>query len=214
LYGLSTFCIQPPGDTPSRKAVVDALLAGCIPVVVGRGDSESVYRYPWEDVLGFDYRAILLQVSQRDWYSDLVGFLRGVDPEPYRRAILAVGASIQWHLPHGPAAARAAALGSGAAPLGCVDATPHDEAAHGLHCDGTLEARAHFGDGLLLRDEPDTFGVQAGGAVALPGSLRHALDGFVATLAGFRAVLERGTDVAGVLTARALEVAAGGTAVW
>ena len=31
-YNTSTFCVQPPGDTPTRKGIVDALLLGCIPV--------------------------------------------------------------------------------------------------------------------------------------------------------------------------------------
>lgn len=31
-YRHSTFCLQPPGDDPSRKGVMDSLLCGCIPV--------------------------------------------------------------------------------------------------------------------------------------------------------------------------------------
>ena len=33
LYADTTFCLLPPGDIPSRKAVIDAMLAGCIPVL-------------------------------------------------------------------------------------------------------------------------------------------------------------------------------------
>lgn len=29
----STFCAQPPGDTPSRKGIIDAIVFGCVPVV-------------------------------------------------------------------------------------------------------------------------------------------------------------------------------------
>ena len=32
LYLLTTFCLMPPGDTPSRRGFWDALLMGCIPV--------------------------------------------------------------------------------------------------------------------------------------------------------------------------------------
>lgn len=31
-YASATFCLMPGGDFPTRKAVVDSLLAGCIPV--------------------------------------------------------------------------------------------------------------------------------------------------------------------------------------
>jgi hypothetical protein len=31
-YRSSTFCMQPPGDDPSRKGVMDSILCGCIPV--------------------------------------------------------------------------------------------------------------------------------------------------------------------------------------
>ena len=31
-YRYSTFCLQPPGDDPSRKGVMDSILSGCIPV--------------------------------------------------------------------------------------------------------------------------------------------------------------------------------------
>ncbi len=33
LYRRSVFCLSPPGDSPTRKGIFDALLAGCIPVV-------------------------------------------------------------------------------------------------------------------------------------------------------------------------------------
>ena len=37
LYWESTFCLQPGGDTITRKAIVDALLLGCIPVLFHKG---------------------------------------------------------------------------------------------------------------------------------------------------------------------------------
>lgn len=35
VYGDSTFCLQPGGDSPYRKGLYDSILAGCIPVVFG-----------------------------------------------------------------------------------------------------------------------------------------------------------------------------------
>jgi hypothetical protein len=34
-YGDSLFCFQPAGDTPTRKGLFDAVMAGCIPVLFG-----------------------------------------------------------------------------------------------------------------------------------------------------------------------------------
>ena len=33
LYAQSVFCLQPPGDSPTRRAFYDSLLFGCIPVI-------------------------------------------------------------------------------------------------------------------------------------------------------------------------------------
>jgi hypothetical protein len=35
VYGNSVFCLQPAGDTPTRKGIFDAAMAGCIPVFFG-----------------------------------------------------------------------------------------------------------------------------------------------------------------------------------
>lgn len=41
----SEFCLQPPGDSPTRKSVFDSLIIGCIPVLF---DPFTVYyQYPW-----------------------------------------------------------------------------------------------------------------------------------------------------------------------
>lgn len=44
LYRQTTFCLLPTGDIPSRKAVFDMLIAGCIPVVF---DSRQIDLYRW-----------------------------------------------------------------------------------------------------------------------------------------------------------------------
>ena len=44
LYRHTTFCLLPTGDIPSRKAVFDMLLAGCIPVIF---DSRQIDLYRW-----------------------------------------------------------------------------------------------------------------------------------------------------------------------
>jgi len=43
-YWTSTFCLQPGGDTVTRKGIVDSLLLGCIPVLFQRG---QLLQWPW-----------------------------------------------------------------------------------------------------------------------------------------------------------------------
>ena len=41
----ATFCLQPPGDTPTRRSTFDGILAGCIPVFFE--DLSSKKQYQW-----------------------------------------------------------------------------------------------------------------------------------------------------------------------
>uniref|UniRef100_A0A803LRB1 Exostosin GT47 domain-containing protein n=1 Tax=Chenopodium quinoa TaxID=63459 RepID=A0A803LRB1_CHEQI len=45
LFMESEFCLQPDGDSPTRKSVFDSLIAGCIPVVFDPFTAH--YQYPW-----------------------------------------------------------------------------------------------------------------------------------------------------------------------
>lgn len=45
VYRRSIFCLCPPGDDPARKALFDAILSGCIPVIF---EVATIYnQYPW-----------------------------------------------------------------------------------------------------------------------------------------------------------------------
>lgn len=41
----SVFCLQPPGDSPTRKGIFDALLSGCVPVLFGRDQAVEQYLF-------------------------------------------------------------------------------------------------------------------------------------------------------------------------
>lgn len=41
----ASFCLQPPGDTPTRRSTFDAILAGCIPVFFEELSAKSQYRW-------------------------------------------------------------------------------------------------------------------------------------------------------------------------
>ncbi|CAH1777201.1 unnamed protein product [Owenia fusiformis] len=48
----SIFCLQPPGDTPTRKSFYDMLLTGCIPVIFTPHPS---YFYPFQNLIKYNY---------------------------------------------------------------------------------------------------------------------------------------------------------------
>jgi hypothetical protein len=53
----SVFCLQPPGDSATRKSYYDAIISGCIPVIF---HDEQTISYPFEDKFRLkDYTVIL-----------------------------------------------------------------------------------------------------------------------------------------------------------
>ncbi|XP_009788180.1 putative arabinosyltransferase ARAD1 [Nicotiana tabacum] len=76
----SVFCLSPAGDTPSSARLFDAIVSGCIPVIVS-----DELELPFEGIL--DYRKIALFVSssnalQPGW---LLSFLKGVSAAQIKR---------------------------------------------------------------------------------------------------------------------------------
>lgn len=45
LFMESEFCLQPPGDSPTRKSLFDSVVSGCIPVLFD--PFTAYYQYPW-----------------------------------------------------------------------------------------------------------------------------------------------------------------------
>jgi len=91
----STFCINPPGDTETRKAIFDALVLGCIPVIF---HPQSLSNYPihlphWQSV------SVLVSESQFTSMSNLFDYLNSISQEEILRkqmAIRDVGYSLQY----------------------------------------------------------------------------------------------------------------------
>ena len=48
----SVFCLQPAGDSPTRKSVYDAIVCGCIPVFFAL-DYQPVVTWPFHDILNY-----------------------------------------------------------------------------------------------------------------------------------------------------------------
>ncbi|KAJ0967037.1 hypothetical protein J5N97_023954 [Dioscorea zingiberensis] len=62
LFMESEFCMQPPGDSPTRKSVFDSLVSGCIPVLFD--PFTAYYQYPWH--LPEDHRKYSVFVDQEE----------------------------------------------------------------------------------------------------------------------------------------------------
>lgn len=43
IFHRSRFCLQPPGDSPTRRSFFDAMLAGCIPVIFNKNSAWTQY---------------------------------------------------------------------------------------------------------------------------------------------------------------------------
>ncbi|KAM7463562.1 hypothetical protein LguiA_031683 [Lonicera macranthoides] len=71
----SVFCLNPAGDTPSSARLFDAIVSGCIPIIIS-----DELELPFEGIL--DYRKIALFVSSSDAVKPglLLTFLRSVNP--------------------------------------------------------------------------------------------------------------------------------------
>ncbi|KAL6541428.1 hypothetical protein OROGR_010914 [Orobanche gracilis] len=81
----SIFCLNPAGDTPSSARLFDAIVSGCIPVIV----SEEL-ELPFEGIL--DYRKIAVFVSSSDALQPgwLLPYLRSISPAQIREKQLSL----------------------------------------------------------------------------------------------------------------------------
>ncbi|XP_022718578.1 probable arabinosyltransferase ARAD1 isoform X1 [Durio zibethinus] len=75
----SIFCLSPAGDTPSSARLFDAIVSGCIPVIIS-----DELELPFEGIL--DYRRIAIFVSSSDAVQPgwLLRFLKGISSTQIR----------------------------------------------------------------------------------------------------------------------------------
>ncbi|CAN8232781.1 unnamed protein product [Cochlearia groenlandica] len=62
LFQDSEFCLQPPGDSPTRKSVFDSLISGCIPVIFD--PYTAYYQYTWH--LPEDHKRYSVYINQEN----------------------------------------------------------------------------------------------------------------------------------------------------
>ena len=102
VYKKSVFCLCPPGDDPARKAVFDAIISGCIPVIFH--ESTLYNQYPWHFNEG---EALEISISVpgdkvRRNQIKFMEFLEKVSPEVIKmkqQKIAQVAKRLQYALP-------------------------------------------------------------------------------------------------------------------
>ncbi|KAL8276535.1 hypothetical protein RQP46_011083 [Phenoliferia psychrophenolica] len=97
----STFCLQPPGDSATRKGFFESVLLGCIPVVFRAATYAKVFResgIEWSEEVAFVVDGEAFVKGQRD----IVEILAAVSPdevERRRKEIVRVAKRVQYGVP-------------------------------------------------------------------------------------------------------------------
>ena len=94
----ATFCLEPPGFGPERKAMVDALTLGCIPVLFEPSEEPALWPLQW---LGSWKSASRVLVDAREVISgrvDVLATLRAIPAERIAQMQAAIEANV--HMVH------------------------------------------------------------------------------------------------------------------
>ena len=102
VYKQSVFCLCPPGDDPTRKAVVDIIVSGCIPVFFNYMTLHN--QHPWhlteQDTL--DISVYIPEWKVRTNVVNVMEVLRSISPEVIRKkqeALAFIAPRIQYAMP-------------------------------------------------------------------------------------------------------------------
>jgi xyloglucan galactosyltransferase MUR3 len=102
IYQRATFCLCPPGDDPARKAVFDAIVSGCIPVIF---EVATLYnQYPWHigEQAALDITIYIPGHLVRQNKIDFMKVLLNISPDIIRKkqlAIAEVAPRVQYAIP-------------------------------------------------------------------------------------------------------------------
>jgi hypothetical protein len=85
LFQKTTFCLQPPGDTCTRRSAFDSMVAGCIPVFFHPGSAYKQYRWhlPVDDHLR--YSVYIPDADVRERNVSIEAVLRAIPPATVER---------------------------------------------------------------------------------------------------------------------------------
>ena len=98
----SIFCLQPPGDSPTRKSFYDAILSSCIPVIFKLKDP---YELPFSDVLNYDEFTFTIDEKLISRYNKtVIEIVRSIPQEKVKflhQNVLRVAKWFQYSMPDG-----------------------------------------------------------------------------------------------------------------
>ncbi|MCL7049175.1 hypothetical protein MKW94_020442 [Papaver nudicaule] len=84
VFQSSTFCLEPPGDSPTRRSAFDAILAGCIPVFFHPGSAYT--QYTWFLPQNYKKYSVYIPEDQvRDGKVNIESVLQRYSKEQVRR---------------------------------------------------------------------------------------------------------------------------------
>jgi len=100
LFKQSLFCLQPPGDTATRKGLFDGLIAGCIPVIFTKA---TLHYYAWflneTEAEAVSVHIPLQKITSQEIH--FVDYLKSISPETIaqkQKSIFDVAAKLQYSL--------------------------------------------------------------------------------------------------------------------
>ena len=98
----STFCLQPAGDSPTRKGFWDSIILGCIPVIFRSGTYARVFEEFFEQDIEETVAVVLEEKEVLEGRVDVVEWLSGVSEEEVRRkrkAMARLAERVQYGVP-------------------------------------------------------------------------------------------------------------------
>ena len=104
-YYNASFCFMPGGDFPTRKAILDALLTGCVPVTFQ--NSSALSQWPWHWGSSTVANNVVINIPMKDFvvnpkmfFDAVINMSKDVEMMCKKREIIAqIGSRMQYRLP-------------------------------------------------------------------------------------------------------------------
>lgn len=100
---ISVFCVQPPGDSPSRKSFYDSIMSGCIPVILKEEHEPNPYAF--HHILDYDSFSITLDFDLIHKYNHnietLLSDISMAEIENKQRHLKQIAKYLQYSIPNG-----------------------------------------------------------------------------------------------------------------
>jgi len=77
VFQSSVYCLQPPGDSYTRRSIFDSILAGCIPVFFHPGTAYAQYLWHFP-TNGTEYSVYIPVRNVKDWKGNVEKILLGI----------------------------------------------------------------------------------------------------------------------------------------